>query len=350
MCTELAKLGIEAGELEDGLWVKGVDPATFVPTPAEIACHNDHRIAMSFAVLGARLPGITIGQKDCVDKTFPEFWATMTSKLGLVYSVPQPTVAHGAPIGGKPSIVLVGMRGAGKTHLGAAAAKALGFEFVDLDALYVSKHGAIMPTVEQHGWPVFREREVELQSAAAAAGLAPRIFFSTWLGGSGKDAIGLISMQRLSQPTFFKWLIWQTEAHRDTLRSAAARARSQEYLVDPKVAKSPLYKTWAAEARRLRAGLRTLGIAHGDVHENNLVFHVEAETCPTDEEMASDDGRPARKKRLLDTIALGPSGPARLLIIDFGRAKSVKGRLAWLMEDVFGGGRRMVDPTQVPST
>lgn len=194
------------------------------------------------------------------------------------------------------------------------------------------------------------EREVELQSAAAAAGLAPRIFFSTWLGGSGKDAIGLISMQRLSQPTFFKWLIWQTEAHRDTLRSAAARARSQEYLVDPKVAKSPLYKTWAAEARRLRAGLRTLGIAHGDVHENNLVFHVEAETCPTDEEMASDDGRTARKKRLLDAIALGPSGPARLLMIDFGRAKSVKGRLAWLMEDVFGGGRRMVDPTQVPST
>jgi len=24
-------LGIEAGELDDGIWVKGVDPATFVP-------------------------------------------------------------------------------------------------------------------------------------------------------------------------------------------------------------------------------------------------------------------------------------------------------------------------------
>jgi pentafunctional AROM polypeptide len=162
MCTELGKLGIEAGELEDGMWVKGVDPATFVPTPAEIACHNDHRIAMSFAVLGARLPGITIGQKDCVDKTFPEFWATMTSKLGLVYGVPQPAAITSAAPGGKPSIVLVGMRGAGKTHLGAAAAKALGYEFVDLDAVYVTKHGAIMQTVEEQGWPVFRAREAAL--------------------------------------------------------------------------------------------------------------------------------------------------------------------------------------------
>jgi hypothetical protein len=52
----------------------------------------------------------------------------------------------------------------------------------------------------------------------------------------------------------------------------------------------------------------------------------------------------------MDAIALGPSGPARLLIIDFGRARYVKGRLAWLVEDLFGGGRRMVDPTKVPST
>lgn len=162
MCTELGKLGIEAGELEDGMWVKGVDPATFVPTPAEIACHNDHRIAMSFAVLGARLAGITIGQKDCVDKTFPEFWATMNSKLGLVYGVPRAAPTRGSAPAAKPSIVLVGMRGAGKTHLGAAAARALGFEFIDLDAVYTSKHGAILKTVEEHGWPVFREREAAL--------------------------------------------------------------------------------------------------------------------------------------------------------------------------------------------
>ncbi|EOD40214.1 Pentafunctional AroM protein, partial [Emiliania huxleyi CCMP1516] len=129
MVSELGKLGIEAGELEDGMWVTGVDPATFAPRPATIACHNDHRIAMSFAVLGARLPGITIGQKDCVDKTFPEFWAVMSSKLGLSYDVPPPEACSSAAAAGASadaSIVMVGMRGAGKTHLGESAARALG--------------------------------------------------------------------------------------------------------------------------------------------------------------------------------------------------------------------------------
>ena len=67
MVTELGKLGIKAGELPDGIWVEGVDPHYISHLrPATIECHNDHRIAMSFAVLGARLPGITIGDKACV--------------------------------------------------------------------------------------------------------------------------------------------------------------------------------------------------------------------------------------------------------------------------------------------
>lgn len=179
MVSELGKLGIEAGELEDGMWVTGVDPATFAPRPATIACHNDHRIAMSFAVLGARLPGITIGQKDCVDKTFPEFWAVMSSKLGLSYDVPPPEACSSAAAAGASadaSIVMVGMRGAGKTHLGESAARALGWECVDLDHLYVERHGAIMTAVEQHGWPVFREREAALlvDARCTASGAAAR--------------------------------------------------------------------------------------------------------------------------------------------------------------------------------
>lgn len=35
---------------------------------------NDHRIAMSFAVAGLRVPGVTISSPDCVDKSFPGFW------------------------------------------------------------------------------------------------------------------------------------------------------------------------------------------------------------------------------------------------------------------------------------
>ena len=61
-----------------------------------------------------------------------------------------------------PSIVLVGMRGAGKTHLGRATASALKLTFVDLDEAYEAKHGKIMDTVKADGWPAFRAREVAL--------------------------------------------------------------------------------------------------------------------------------------------------------------------------------------------
>ena len=36
--------------------------------------HNDHRIAMSFAVLGLRTGGIRISNPDCVAKSYPAFW------------------------------------------------------------------------------------------------------------------------------------------------------------------------------------------------------------------------------------------------------------------------------------
>jgi 3-phosphoshikimate 1-carboxyvinyltransferase len=35
---------------------------------------NDHRIAMSFAVLGLKIPGIKIKNPDCVNKSYPDFW------------------------------------------------------------------------------------------------------------------------------------------------------------------------------------------------------------------------------------------------------------------------------------
>jgi 3-phosphoshikimate 1-carboxyvinyltransferase len=35
---------------------------------------NDHRTAMSFAVLGCGIGGITLQNAECVDKSFPGFW------------------------------------------------------------------------------------------------------------------------------------------------------------------------------------------------------------------------------------------------------------------------------------
>jgi 3-phosphoshikimate 1-carboxyvinyltransferase len=55
----------------------GNDRITIYPTPlhgGSIDPDNDHRTAMSFAVLGLRIGGITITNAECVSKSFPEFW------------------------------------------------------------------------------------------------------------------------------------------------------------------------------------------------------------------------------------------------------------------------------------
>ena len=39
-----------------------------------IETYEDHRMAMSLAVAGLRIPGVQITGEDCVAKSFPDFW------------------------------------------------------------------------------------------------------------------------------------------------------------------------------------------------------------------------------------------------------------------------------------
>jgi 3-phosphoshikimate 1-carboxyvinyltransferase len=48
-----------------------------------VETYEDHRIAMSFALAGLRIGGITILDPDCVGKTFPDYWKVLGS-LGVV--------------------------------------------------------------------------------------------------------------------------------------------------------------------------------------------------------------------------------------------------------------------------
>ncbi|MFN8051093.1 MAG: 3-phosphoshikimate 1-carboxyvinyltransferase [Acidimicrobiales bacterium] len=70
--TELGKLGVVASEQPDGLHVEPGDVS-----PATVDTYDDHRMAMSFAVLGLRAPGVAIADPGCVSKTFPGFWNTL---------------------------------------------------------------------------------------------------------------------------------------------------------------------------------------------------------------------------------------------------------------------------------
>jgi 3-phosphoshikimate 1-carboxyvinyltransferase len=50
--------------------------------PASIDTRADHRMAMSFALAGLKLHGITILESDCVAKTYPGYWRALAS-LGV---------------------------------------------------------------------------------------------------------------------------------------------------------------------------------------------------------------------------------------------------------------------------
>jgi 3-phosphoshikimate 1-carboxyvinyltransferase len=69
---ELRKLG--AAVEVDGDDILITPPAGGRVRPAVIDTYDDHRMAMSFAVVGLRVPGVVINNPGCVNKTFPGFF------------------------------------------------------------------------------------------------------------------------------------------------------------------------------------------------------------------------------------------------------------------------------------
>mmetsp|Transcript_30574 Transcript_30574/g.93577 ORF Transcript_30574/g.93577 Transcript_30574/m.93577 type:complete len:496 (-) Transcript_30574:658-2145(-) len=190
-------------------------------------------------------------------------------------------------------------------------------------------------------------------------------------------------------------------------RALASVNEEETWLIDPIVMKQPIVLLWRKEAKRLQAELRQLRIAHGDIHDMNFVFHVpeheltDAEVGANATEMpalvgaSSNPGQAltrektgeaipckglknpladtqtagnsalsmmnpapsaehvallrakARKHKLMDAIAKGPGGPARLYVVDFGCARILRGRISWLVHDLVGGGQRLADASKL---
>ncbi len=75
--TELTKCGVTVIEEDD---VLTVFPAAGAMRGAEIETYNDHRMAMCFAILGLKIPGIKIRNPSCVKKTFPNFFQKLAGR------------------------------------------------------------------------------------------------------------------------------------------------------------------------------------------------------------------------------------------------------------------------------
>ena len=70
-CEGLRACGIQARELQDGWQIEGGEANAAIITPC-----GDHRIAMSFAILGLR-SGMIIEDSDCIATSFPNFAAIL---------------------------------------------------------------------------------------------------------------------------------------------------------------------------------------------------------------------------------------------------------------------------------
>ncbi len=75
VAAELGRLGVRVEERPDGLTIH---PAGRI-TPAVVQTYDDHRMAMGFALIGLRAPGVRIADPGCVAKTFPDYFARLSA-------------------------------------------------------------------------------------------------------------------------------------------------------------------------------------------------------------------------------------------------------------------------------
>jgi 3-phosphoshikimate 1-carboxyvinyltransferase len=105
MANELARLGVPVEEHQDGLEIPGVwagDGAVGGPPPptgAPVVCsvYDDHRIAMSLALVGLRRGGVAVADPQVVAKSYPAFWKDLDR---LTHPVPEPAPGAGGALRG----------------------------------------------------------------------------------------------------------------------------------------------------------------------------------------------------------------------------------------------------------
>lgn len=75
--SELRRLGATVEERPDSLLIQ----PGWSGEPATVETHNDHRIAMAFAIAGLARGNVTIAKEQVVTKSYPRFWRTLDEVL-----------------------------------------------------------------------------------------------------------------------------------------------------------------------------------------------------------------------------------------------------------------------------
>lgn len=179
MATELAKFGVKTTELPDGIQVHGLNSIKDLKVPSDssgpvgVCTYDDHRVAMSFSLLAGMVNSqnerdevatpVRILERHCTGKTWPGWWDVLHSELGAKLDGAEPLECTSKK-NSKKSVVIIGMRAAGKTTISKWCASALGYKLVDLDELFEQQHNnqSVKQFVVENGWEKFREEETRI--------------------------------------------------------------------------------------------------------------------------------------------------------------------------------------------
>ena len=161
MVDELAKFGVHAAELPDGIEITGVPVEKLKSPSGGVHTYDDHRVAMSFLLLaGLCREPVLIQERSCTGKTWPGWWDVLHGEFGTELAGHEPEAKVEAS--SAKSIVVIGMRAAGKTTLSRWIAHFLGYTLVDLDDEFQKpEYGGmeVRPFCQKYGWDKFRAIE-----------------------------------------------------------------------------------------------------------------------------------------------------------------------------------------------
>lgn len=172
MATQLAKFGVKTTELPDGIQVHGLNNIRDLKLPSDssgpvgICTYDDHRVAMSFSLLAGLVDvdntPVRILERHCTSKTWPGWWDVLHTQLGAKLDGAEPIDNNFKK--STKSVVIIGMRAAGKTTISKWCAAALGYKLVDLDELFEKQYAkcSIKDFVAEHGWEKFRKEETRI--------------------------------------------------------------------------------------------------------------------------------------------------------------------------------------------
>ncbi|RPA94202.1 hypothetical protein L873DRAFT_1793110 [Choiromyces venosus 120613-1] len=112
--------------------IQGIDYNSLKTPEGGVHCYDDHRVAIRFSVLALIAPNpVILQERNSVQKTWPGWWDVYLSGIELLDK--SQVKEESEKKGSNRTIVIIGMRGTGKTTMGIRGAKILNRPLLDLD-------------------------------------------------------------------------------------------------------------------------------------------------------------------------------------------------------------------------